>query len=82
VSTFREHVAGPLLQNALLCSRCGEVLFTADWQGPDKRRWPKGARVASNGEGHSYDVTGWPYTPCEPWTPKTGERPQRHEATP
>jgi hypothetical protein len=70
-SPWTEHTAGPVIRGAQLCSRCGEVL-TAGGRTP----YPDGTRVASDGAGHARSVTGWPYTPCEPWNPAPGERPR------
>jgi hypothetical protein len=78
-SAWREHVAGPMIQDAMLCSRCGEVLWVRppDRHGSRSRPWSEGRRIASDGE-TAKQVDGWPYTWCLPWQPKRGDRPVGH----
>lgn len=65
-----------MLRGALLCARCGQVLWVAP-PGCDRPPWPDGCRMVSDGtpSGVRGDISGWPYTSCEPWTPQAGDRP-------
>ena len=72
-----EHKSGPLAGGTQSCTRCFMVLWVATGSASAARpRWLPGQRVASDGE-MSMDVTGWPYTPCEPWQPQVGDHPAR-----
>jgi hypothetical protein len=75
-SRFLEHVRGPMLRGALLCARCGQVLWIAP-PGCDRPPWPDGCRMVSDGTpgGLRGNISGWPYTSCEPWTPQVGDLP-------
>jgi hypothetical protein len=72
-----EHTRGPVLCGAVLCGRCGQVLWIAPpgWAG--QVAWPEGCRIASDGTpgGIMFNIGGWRYTRCQPYIPRLGDRP-------
>jgi hypothetical protein len=78
-SEWREHVAAPPAAGVQACSRCHVTLWVRP-VGTSGPRWQEGTRVASDGA-VAREITGWPFTPCEPWRTRIGDHPERRSAT-